>query len=101
MAPPGGHLKYPRPRLAQGPERLAQGPVGSLCRSPGLIAAIFLSKHDWVTPAWGILSGYSAFLLKTADRLGGSKHGRTRTSRHPARCDELRKRQEHRPGAPP
>jgi hypothetical protein len=26
MAPPGGHLKYPRPRLAQGPERLAQGP---------------------------------------------------------------------------
>jgi len=39
------------------------------------ITAIFLPKHDWVTPAGGILSGYSALMSNTADRLGGSKHG--------------------------
>src|SRR5260370_21204443 len=81
----------------EGSPRTRGGLGGS---SPRGNKAIFLPKHDWVTPAWGILSGYSAFLLKMADRLGGSKHGRTRTSRHTTRRDELRERQEHRSGAP-
>ncbi len=53
----------------------------------------------WNSGPEGILSAYSPLLSRTAERLRGSgTYGRTRTSRHPTRSNELRERPQHRPG---
>src|SRR5690348_13576022 len=48
-------------------------------------------KRGWTSRVTGILSGYPVLPIEIANRLGGSKYGRTRTSRNPARRHELRK----------
>src|SRR6185437_4280061 len=46
-------------------------------------------KRGWTSRVTGILSGYPVLPMEIANRLGGSKYGRTRTSRNPARRHEL------------
>jgi len=49
-------------------------------------------KRGWRRWAWGILSGCPVLPIEIANRLGGSKYGRTRTTRNPTRRDQLRER---------
>ena len=74
--------------------RCAPGRVASPADLPlpgpqGAAGNIKTAEMGWTGRLAGILSGYPVLPVEIAKRLGGSKYGRTRTSRNPPRRHEL------------